>query len=157
MTMSNIKYENIKNTIDDYISKAIKDLVDNIILYKSIIEVKDNKFGIVDDLKFNELLDKLRKSCDLYSDILTTDKRIIILIYLSKFVLKKLKKNEILNLNAKNQSTINNKANNNIENINNKVVYNEKNTSKQGDVSIYSKMAINPEKKNRKFETKFEN
>ena len=92
MTMSNRKYENIKNTIDDYISKAIKDLVDNIILYKSIIGVKDNKFGIVDDLKFNELLDKLRKSCDLYSDILTTDKRIIILIYLSKFVLKKLKK-----------------------------------------------------------------
>ena len=68
MTMSNRKYENIKNTIDDYISKAIKDLVDNIILYKSIIGVKDNKFGIPEDLKFDELLDKLRKSCDLYSE-----------------------------------------------------------------------------------------
>ena len=97
-------------------------------------------------MKFDELLDKLRKSCDLYSDILTTDKKNN--YFDLSFCIKEVKKNKILNLNAKNQSIINNKANNNIENINDKVVYKDKNTSKKDDASISSKMTINSKKKN---------
>lgn len=70
MAIADKKYEDIKNSIDDFISKVLKDLIENIKHYKKIIGVKDSKFGVPEDSVFIEFLDKLSKSCDLYSNIL---------------------------------------------------------------------------------------